>query len=102
MKSQVVAEIFGLPNRGKKLSSTTISSRAELDFVKKCFKGYQKIIKTTIDKCLNLAFEDETKDGPMDATRLIILQLFMTNLLCIGLMPVQVSNHFVLYNYTCR
>ncbi|BFG20572.1 hypothetical protein CerSpe_068460 [Prunus speciosa] len=82
MKSQDVAEIFGLPDRGNKLPSTTSSTRPNLHFVKKYFSGYKKITKTSIDKCLNLALEDETEEGPMDVTRLIILQLFMTNLFC--------------------
>ncbi|KAL6289330.1 hypothetical protein ACE6H2_006840 [Prunus campanulata] len=82
MISQDVVEIFGLPNRGKKLPSTTTSKRPDSHFVKKYFTGYKKITKTSIDKCLNLALEDETKEGPMDVTRLIILQLFMTNLFC--------------------
>ena len=82
MKSQDVSEIFGLPNRGKKLPSTTTSTRPNLHFVKKYFSGYKKITKTSIDKCLNLALEDETEEGAMDTTRLIILQLFMTNLFC--------------------
>ncbi|KAI5336414.1 hypothetical protein L3X38_015681 [Prunus dulcis] len=37
MKSQDVDEIFGLPNRGKKLPSTTTSTRPDLQFVKKYF-----------------------------------------------------------------
>ncbi|PQM34965.1 nucleolin-like [Prunus yedoensis var. nudiflora] len=82
MKIQDVAEIFGLPDRGNKLPSTTSSTRPNLHFVKKYFSGYKKITKTSIDKCLNLALEDETEEGPMDVTRLIILQLFMTNLFC--------------------
>ncbi|PQQ12383.1 nucleolin-like [Prunus yedoensis var. nudiflora] len=82
MKSQDVAEIFGLPNRRNKLPSTTSSTRPNSHFVKKYFTGYKKITKTSIDKCLNLALEDETEEGPMDVTRLIILQLFMTNLFC--------------------
>ncbi|CAL2266424.1 unnamed protein product [Prunus armeniaca] len=52
MKSKDVAEIFGLPNSGKKLPSTTTSTRPKLQFVEKYF------------------------------ARLIILQLFMTNLFC--------------------
>ncbi|VVA38965.1 PREDICTED: LOC18777057 [Prunus dulcis] len=80
--SRDMAEIFGLPNKGKKLPSTTTSTRMSLDFVKTYFTGAEKITKTTIDKCLDLAFKDETKKGPMDVTRLIILQLFMTNLFC--------------------
>ncbi|PQP93961.1 bromodomain adjacent to zinc finger domain protein 1A-like [Prunus yedoensis var. nudiflora] len=60
MKSQDMAEIFGLPNRGKKLPSTTTSTRPDLHFVKKYFMGYKKITKTSIDKCLNLALEDKT------------------------------------------
>ncbi|CAL9007057.1 unnamed protein product [Prunus brigantina] len=82
MKSKDVAEIFGLPNSGKKLPSTTTSTRPKLHFVEKYFMRYKKITKTSIDKCLNLALEDETKEGAMDVTRLIILQLFMTNLFC--------------------
>ncbi|KAI5317853.1 hypothetical protein L3X38_037560 [Prunus dulcis] len=66
MKSQDVAEIFGLPNKGKKLPSTTTSTRLDFHFVKKYFIGYKKITKTSIDKCLNLALEDETKEGPVD------------------------------------
>ncbi|CAL9025192.1 unnamed protein product [Prunus brigantina] len=62
MKGQDVAEIFGLPNRGKKLPSTTTSTRLDLHFVKKYFMGSKKITKTSIDKCLNLALEDETKE----------------------------------------
>ncbi|CAL8130001.1 unnamed protein product [Prunus armeniaca] len=82
MKSNDVAEIFGLPNSGKKLPSTTTSTRPKLQFVEKYFARYKKITKTSIDKCLNLALEDETEEGAMDVTRLIILQLFMTNLFC--------------------
>ncbi|CAL2227491.1 unnamed protein product [Prunus armeniaca] len=82
MKSNDVAEIFGLPNSGKKLPSTTTSTRPKLQFVEKYFAWYKKITKTSIDKCLNLALEDETEEGAMDVTRLIILQLFMTNLFC--------------------
>ncbi|XP_021809106.1 AT-rich interactive domain-containing protein 4B-like [Prunus avium] len=66
MKSQDVAEIFGLPNRGNKLPCTTSSTRPDSHFVKKYFTGYKKITKTSIDKCLNLALEDETEEGPMD------------------------------------
>lgn len=75
-----MAEIFGLPNKGKNLPSTTTSTRMSLDFLKTYFMRAEKITKTTIDKCLDLTFKDETKEGPMDVTRLIILQLFMTNL----------------------
>ena len=82
MKSKDVAEIFGLPNSGKKLPSTTTSTRPKLHFVEKYFMRYKKITKTSIDKCLNLALDDETEEGAMDVTRLIILQLFMTNLFC--------------------
>ncbi|CAL8116362.1 unnamed protein product [Prunus armeniaca] len=82
MKSKDVAEIFGLPNSGKKLPSTTTSTRPKLQFVEKYFVRYKKITKTSIDKCLNLALEDETEEGAIDVTRLIILQLFMTNLFC--------------------
>ncbi|KAI5324582.1 hypothetical protein L3X38_033655 [Prunus dulcis] len=82
MKSLDVAEIFGLPNRGKKLPSTTTSTRLDLHFVMKYLTGYKKITKTSIDKCFNLELEDETEEGAMDITRLIILQLFMTNLFC--------------------
>ncbi|CAL2237230.1 unnamed protein product [Prunus armeniaca] len=82
MKSKDVAEIFGLPNSGKKLPSTTTSTRPKLQFVEKYFARYKKITKTSIDKYLNLALEDETEEGAMDVTRLIILQLFMTNLFC--------------------
>ncbi|PQM41364.1 nucleolin-like [Prunus yedoensis var. nudiflora] len=55
-----MAEIFGLPNRGNKLPSTTSSTRPDSLFVKKYFTGYKKITKTSIDKCLNLALEGET------------------------------------------
>ncbi|CAL8114049.1 unnamed protein product [Prunus armeniaca] len=67
---------------GKKLPSTTTSTKPKLQFVEKYFAWYKKITKTSIDKCLNLALEDETEEGAMDVTRLIILQLFMTNLFC--------------------
>ncbi|KAL6270214.1 hypothetical protein ACE6H2_027125 [Prunus campanulata] len=50
MKIQDVAEIFGLPDRGNKLPSTTSSTRPNLHFVKKYFSGYKKITKTSIDK----------------------------------------------------
>ncbi|XP_020424576.1 nucleolin-like [Prunus persica] len=76
MKSQDVDEIFGLPNRGKKLPSTTTSTRPDLQFVKKYFTGYKKITKSSIDKCLNLALEDETEEGAMDYWLCQISNLF--------------------------
>ncbi|CAL9018265.1 unnamed protein product [Prunus brigantina] len=66
MKSTDVAEIFGLPSSGKKLPNTTTSTRPKLNFVKKYFAQYKKITKASIDKCLNLALEDETEEGAID------------------------------------
>ncbi|PQM39895.1 uncharacterized protein Pyn_12641 [Prunus yedoensis var. nudiflora] len=44
--------------------------------------GVEKITKTEIDRFLDKALEDETPQGPMDVTRFIILELFISNLFC--------------------
>ncbi|XP_034216845.1 uncharacterized protein LOC117628483 isoform X4 [Prunus dulcis] len=80
--SQDVADIFGLPNHGKQLPNTTTSTRPKLDFVNKYFMGVETLTKTEIDRFLDKALEDETPQGPMDVTRFIILELFISNLFC--------------------
>ncbi|CAL8117857.1 unnamed protein product [Prunus armeniaca] len=59
-------DIFGLPNKGNKLPSTTTSTITNLAF----------------EKCLNTAIADDRKKNAMDVVRLLILELFITNLFC--------------------
>ena len=80
--SNDVSEIFGLPNKGNKLPSTTTSTRTNLDFEKKYFKNSKKITKTEVDRCLNTAIADDRKNNAMDVVRLLILELLITNLFC--------------------
>ncbi|CAL2266425.1 unnamed protein product [Prunus armeniaca] len=80
--SNDVSDIFGLPNKGNKLPSTTTSTRTNLAFEKKYFEKSKKITKTEIDRCLNTAIADDGKKNAMDVVRLLILELFITNLFC--------------------
>ncbi|XP_020420503.1 stress response protein NST1-like [Prunus persica] len=44
--------------------------------------GVETLTKTEIDRFLDKALEDETPQGPMDVTRFMILELFISNLFC--------------------
>ncbi|CAL2276052.1 unnamed protein product [Prunus armeniaca] len=80
--SNDVSDIFRLPNKGNKLPSTTTSTRTNLALEKKYFEKSKKITKTEIDRCLNTAIADDRKKNAMDVVRLLILELFITNLFC--------------------
>ncbi|KAL6287705.1 hypothetical protein ACE6H2_012095 [Prunus campanulata] len=80
--SNDVSDIFGLPNKGNKLPSTTTSTRTNLDFEEKYFKNSKKITKTEVDRSLNTAIADDRNKNAMDVVRLLILELFITNLFC--------------------
>ncbi|KAI5322701.1 hypothetical protein L3X38_031773 [Prunus dulcis] len=72
--SRDMAEIFGLPNKGKKLPSTTTSTRMSLDFVKTYFTGAEKITKTTIDKYyMHFGLEKTTKNKKDKKKQLVLV-----------------------------